>query len=140
MTKNKIKYLLDFLPLIILIVSAIILIFTIETTNEDFLWEHIVGLTILPINIGLFFWRHKIAVLALGITLILGFFTVLSFYIPFTVNTISVNIGKDVIPIFYGQDIFLLWLLIYLIASWRHFTDIDLKEYWKNIDQKENYD
>jgi len=135
MTKNRIKYLLDFIPLIILIVSAIISIYTVETTDQNFLWEHIVGLTVLPINIGLFLWRHKIAVLALGITLVLGFFTVLSYDIPFTVQ----RFAFAEIPLYYGQSIFLLWLLIYFVVSWRHFTDIDLKEYWQNLDQKQEY-
>ena len=129
MTKNKFKYYLDFVPLIILIVCAIILIANVITYKTFFFWRHIIGLIVLSVNIWLFFWRHQIAVLALGLTLFLGLFGAISFSYAIAITT--TYIGKDSkIPIFYGQPIFLLWLLIHFIVSGRYYLGIGTKEYW----------
>jgi hypothetical protein len=78
MTKVKIKNLLDFVPLIILTFYAIILLWTVSTTNIVLQSEHYIGLTLLVITTGLFLVRHKLGVLSLGLTLLLGLFKVLS--------------------------------------------------------------
>ena len=134
MRKDKIKYYLDFIPLIILIVSAIILVWTVATTNIEFLWKHIVGLIILPINIVVFYWRHKIGVITLGVTLLLGLLSILSY--SSAVSTTTTYIGKSEgfkIPVFYGQLIFILWLLIHFILSGRYYVGIATKRYWQEL-------
>lgn len=134
MTKNKIKNLLDFLPLIILTISAIILVWTVVNTDSGFLWKHIVGLCFLPLNYLAFWWRHKVGVLALALTLIIGLLSMLSF--SHTVTTSTWVIGKSAnsqIPIFYGQPIFLLWLIIHFIVSGRHYVAISTKKYWQEL-------
>ena len=122
------------MPLIILTISAIVLVWTISTTDIVFIWKHIVGLSFLPIIFLAFNWQHKIAVLTLGLTLIIGLLSLLS-YSP-AVTTSTWTIGKDAdsqIPIFYGQPIFLLWLLVHFIVSSRHYVGILTKIYWQNL-------
>ena len=72
--KSRIKRWLDFIPLVILIIYAIKLVWTLSTTDIAFVWMNVVGLIILPVNIGMFFWNHKAGVLCLGAILIWGFF------------------------------------------------------------------
>ena len=134
MKKDKIKKLLDFVPLIILTISAIVLVWTISTTDIVFMWKHIVGFCFLPIIFLSFHWRHKIGVLTLGLTLLIGLLSLLS-YSP-AVTTSTWTIGKDAdsqIPIFYGQPIFLLWLIVHFIFSSRHYVGILTKKYWQDL-------
>jgi len=134
MTKEKIKIFLDYIPLVILIISAIILIITTISNGTGLLWKHVTGLLVLPINIGFFLWRHKIGVLALGVTIILGLVGFLSY--SYTISTNTIYFGKSEnfkIPIFYGQSIFLLWLLIHFIISVRHYIGIGTKKYWSEL-------
>lgn len=132
MKRDKGKKLLDFAPLIILTIQAIILVWTVTTTDIAFLWKHIVGLLILPVNFWVFRWQHKFGVLFLGLTLIIGLLGFLS-YSP-EVETTTITLGRNkAIPVFYGQPIFLLWLLIHFIVSGRHYVGIVTKEYWAEL-------
>jgi hypothetical protein len=137
MKENKIKYLLDFVPLIILTISAVVLIWTVITNHTGFLWKHVVGLVVLPLNYFAFWWRHKVGVLALGLTLIVGLLSLLSY--SHSVTTSSLTIGKtsdSQMTFFYGQPIFLLWLLIHFIVSGRHYVAIATSKYWKDLFKK----
>ena len=137
MTKDRIKNLLDFVPFIILIISAIVLVWTVANTDTVFIWKHIVGLFFLPLIFLAFRWRHKIGVLVLGLTLVIGLLNLLSY--SYAVTTSTWTIGKSAdsqIPIFYGQPIFLLWLLIHSIVSGRHYGGIVTKKYWQVLFDK----
>ena len=133
MTKDKIKDLLDFIPLIILAVYATILIWTVATTNIILSYEHYIGLTLLIITAGLFIKRHKLAVLLLGITLLFGLFKILSYSAVITYHSFGGSINGHSSPEIKIQTIFLLWLLIHFIVSGRHYVGIATKKYWQNI-------
>lgn len=130
MTKAKLKLLLDYVPLIIITFYAILLIW--KRVNGEILlqWKHVVGLIFLTINYFMFFWRHRIGVLCLGLTLLLGLFSLLSFSPAITTTTIYKGSGDNGVPIFYGQLIFLLWVIIHFIVSGRHYVGIATKKYW----------
>ena len=137
MTKEKIKNLLDFIPLIIMTVYAIILVWTVTTSDAAFSWKHIVGLVILPLNFLLFRLGHKIGVLGLGLTLLIGLLSLLSYTHSITTSTYTIGKSEDLqIPIFYGQPIFLLWLLIHFIVSGRHYVGVVTKKYWLGLFDK----
>ena len=137
MTKEKIKYYLDFIPLIILTISAVNLIWVITTTDTVFLWKHIVGLVLLPLNYFMFFKNHKVGVIALGLTLFIGLISLLSFSPSIATTTYSIGKSEDFqIPIFYGQAIFLLWLLIHFIVSGRFYVGVVTKKYWQDLNQE----
>jgi hypothetical protein len=133
MKKEKIKNLLDFVPLIILTVYAFILVWTVVSLETGFLWEHIVGLSFLPINYFLFWWRHKVGIIGLGLTLLIGLFGLLSYSHSMSITTHWIGLGDIGIPVFYGQPIFLLWLLIHIIVSGRHYVGIVTKKYWLEL-------
>ena len=130
---KKYKYYLDFLPLIILIIYAGILV--AERINGEYAlqWQHVVGLTILAINICLFFWQHHIAVLALGLTLFLGLLGLIAFTHSITISTWYFGPSDFRIPFFYGQLIFLLWLIIYFLVSGRYYVGIASAKYWTKL-------
>jgi hypothetical protein len=139
MTKEKIKPLLDFIPFVILTISAIVLVWTNIATNSVFMWRHFVGLFFLPIILLAFRYKHKIGVLVLGLTLLLGLLTVLSYSNTVTTSTLTIGKTSDSqITFFYGQPIFLLWLLIHFIVSGRHYVGIVTKKYWQDLFNKSN--
>jgi hypothetical protein len=136
MTKNKIKNLLDFIPLIALTIYAIVLIWTVATTNIIFSYEHYIGLTLLVITAGLFIKRHKLGVLLLGFTMLLGLFKVLSYSAVITFNSFGGSLNGHSSPEIKIQAIFILWLLIHLIVSGRHYIGIATKKYWQDLFRK----
>lgn len=79
MNKEKLKQASDFIPLIILLVYAIKLSWTLASTNYAFVWRNVVGLIVLPITILGFYRQHRIGILFLGVTLLLGLFGLLSY-------------------------------------------------------------
>jgi hypothetical protein len=137
LTKEKIKYYLDFIPLIILTISAINLVWVITTTDTTFLWKHIVGLILLPVNYFIFYKNHKVGVVALGLTLLIGMVSLLSFSPAISTTTFRIGKSEDFqIPIFHGQAIFLLWLLIHFIVSGRFYFGVLTKKYWQDLFQE----
>ena len=136
MIKEKIKYWLDFIPLIILTGYVVILIWTVATTNIIFSYEHYIGLILFVIIAGLLFKQHKLGVLVLGLTLLLGLFKVLSYSPVIIFHSFGGSINGHSSPEIKIQSIFLLWLLIHFIVSGRHYIGILKKKYWQDLFNK----
>jgi hypothetical protein len=133
MTKDKIRTLLDFVPLIILTIYAITLIWTVATTNIMFSYEHYIGLILLPIIVRLFIKKHKLGILSLGLTLLLGLFKVLSYSATTTSESFGGSINGHSSPEIKIQSIFLIWLLIHFAISYRHYIGIGTRNYWQDL-------
>ena len=133
MSKEKVKYYLDFIPLVILIISAVVLIFKVCTSDHVFVWKHFIGFVFLATEIFIIIKNHKIGVLFLGLMLLVGIFGLLSFDIEIETSTIAFT--ELEIPIFYGQPIYFLWFLIHFIISFRYYVGILGKKYWSEIFQ-----
>lgn len=136
MTKTKLNYrnLVDYIPLAILYAYAFILLAKIFTSDVIISWRHLSGAIVLGFTTFVFFKNHKIGVLSLGVTLLLGAISVISFNSPISITTYSIGKSEDsLIPVFYGQPVFLLWLLLHFVCSIRHYIGIGTKEYWRNI-------
>lgn len=136
MIKDKIKNFLDFVPLIILIIYTIIMLWTVSTTNIVLQSEHYVGVTLLVITTGLFLVRHKLGVLSLGLTLLLGFFKILSYSATISFYSFGGSINGHSLPEIKIQAIFILWLLLHFIISGRHYVGIATKKYWLDLVNK----
>jgi hypothetical protein len=133
MSRSKIIHLLDYLPLLILAVYAIILIQTVATTNIVLQSEHYTGLTFLVLTAGLFLVRHKLGVLSLGLTLLLGLCAILSYSAVLSIHSIGGSINEHAIGDIRFQAIFILWLALHFSLSHRHYTGILTKKYWRDL-------
>ena len=132
MARDKIKNLLDYIPLIALTVSSFILIETVTATHTSFLWKHIVGLIILPIIYFMFWWRHKTGVVILGLTILLGLLAVISY--SYNVITIGYFIAFGTAELNVScQPIFLLWIILHFIFSFRYYRGVFTKQYWHDL-------
>ncbi len=136
MSKSKIKFLLDFCPLILVSIAAFRLVMERVHGDVFFQWRHIVALIFLGVTYILFIWRHKIGVLCLGLTLLLGILNLLSFSSATTILTIhthSRRYGDSTDYYFYEQFIFGFWLICHLLVSWRHYAGISNGSYWRSL-------
>jgi hypothetical protein len=136
LTKEKAKYYLDFIPIVILTVYTIILIWTVATTNIIFSYEHYIGLTLLVVSAVLLIKQHRLGVLSLGLTLLLGLFKVLSYSAVITFHSFGGSINGHSSPEIKIQAIFLLWLIIHFVVSGRHYIGIATKKYWQDVFKK----
>jgi len=139
MDKHKIKRLLDFIPLLILTASAVVLVARTLADETGLFWKHYVAFAVLPINYGLFAWRHKIGILGLGLTLLIGLAGLLSYNQSVSIHTVSIGKSDIFVPVFYGQPIFLLWLMVHLACSGRHYVGIATKKYWDCLLKDQEY-
>ncbi|WP_460556350.1 hypothetical protein [Ferruginibacter profundus] len=136
MAKKQIKYILDFVPLLILLVYAINLIWILRTSNIQIVWPNIIGFILLPLIIFLIIWRHQVGVIALGLLLFLGLFGAISFTNGITTFGMGFGKGEDKVSFnIYGDPIYLLFLLIHFILSGRYYVGIITKKYWQELFQ-----
>ncbi len=126
--KAYIKY-LDYIPLIILFISSIVLLVKVVNQDYSLWWKNYIGFLMLAIIILTFVFKHQVGVLMLGLTLFLGLFNLITFN-PLN-ETFSTGIGN--VTLFKGNPIFLLWLIIYFVLSGRYYVGILTKAYWQNL-------
>lgn len=134
MKKNKIKVYLDYIPFIILCISACVLIWTISTTDILLVWKHYLGLILLPIIAFLLYKKHHWGVLSLGLILVAGLLGLVSFSPSIRTDTFSFGSSHDwSANIIRFQPIFLLWIIIHFILSGRYYVGILSKKYWLTL-------
>jgi hypothetical protein len=133
MKANKIKNLLDFIPFIILVISALFLLYKILTSNIVLSFEHYIGLLFLLIITGLFIKKHKLGVLALGLTIFLGLIKLISFSPYITFYSFGGSLNDQNLGDLKIQGIFILWLILHIVLSGRHYYGILTKKYWHDL-------
>ena len=133
MKRERLRQILDFVPLFILAISAITLIWNRVSGEIGFQWKHILGLLILPINFYLFKLFHKLGIITLGATLLLGLVGIISYSPAISISSVAWTPFDLHIPIFYGQPIFLFWLILHLIISARYYFAMGTKKYWVEL-------
>ena len=120
-------------PLIILSIYAVILIWKVIEGEIWLMWKHYLGLMLLPVNYYLFWKNQKIGIIGLGATLLLGLFGLISYSPSIAIAKYWINAGDLKIYLFYGQPIFLLWLLIHFLISRQQYYGIGTKKYWEEF-------
>jgi hypothetical protein len=134
----KTKVYLDYIPFLILIVSAVILLIKVNSSDILLRWKHYVGILFLIIIAILFYVRHLFGVLFLGLTLIIGLIGLLSYSPVITTTSFGFGSGGEgSIYLLRFQPVFLLWLILYFILSGRHFVGIASNKYWKEVRNRE---
>jgi hypothetical protein len=136
--KEKFKIYLDYIPLLILLGSALYLLWTIANSDIMLVWKHYVGFAFLVLTILLFVVRHLFGVLCLGLTLLLGVTGLLSYSPAITITTFWFGDGGDnSLTLLKFQPVFVLWIILYFIVSGRHLTGVLSKEYWVEVKNKQ---
>ncbi len=128
LTKKKT---LDYLPFLIVCLSAIISVFTMLSAGYILQWQHYLGFLFLAINGFIFYRQHQFGVLFLGLTLFLGLIGILSFSVGLSGSSIFSYRFDIKIPL--GNPIMWLWLILHFILSGRYYVGIVTKQYWKTL-------
>ena len=131
MNKNRLKYFLDFVPLIIISTYSVVSVLTMINTNINLVWQHYLGIIFILLDIILFYKNHQLGVIFLGLTLLLSLITLLSFNVGLVTNSLSITSAR--IPIFYGNAISLVWLILHFILSGRYYVGIVTDKYWQDF-------
>ena len=127
------RIILDFLPLLILGVSAIISLLIMITSNFIIQWQHYLGIFFLILNGITIYKNHQLGILFLGLTIFFGVVGILSFNVGIIGSSFYWNPFGIKIPLFIGNPIMLILLIIYFILSGRYYVGILTKSYWKKL-------
>ncbi len=133
MTYTKVKHLLDFITVAILIILVINLMRLRLNDELIFTWRHWLGILLVLITCYVFSLNHRLGILALGLTLILGLLSVTQYSPGYSVTSLYWTPFDVRIPIFYGKPIFLLWVVLHFVLSGRYYVGILTKNYWDNL-------
>ncbi|MBK7307823.1 MAG: hypothetical protein IPI88_12865 [Chitinophagaceae bacterium] len=131
MNKNRLKYFLDFVPLVIISTYSLVSVLTMLNSNVNLVWQHYLGIVFIILDIILFYKNHQLGVIFLGITLLLSLITLLSFNVGLVTNSLYITSAR--IPVFYGNAISLVWLILHFILSGRYYVGIVTKKYWQDF-------
>ena len=131
MQKIRIKYFLDFVPLIIVLIYAINSYWNMVTSNTSLQWQHYLGIIFLIVTIILIFINHQLGVIFFGLTLLLSLITLISF--DFGIVTNSLHVTSFQIPLFWGNALSLVWLILHFVLSGRYYVGIATKTYWDSL-------
>ncbi len=133
MKREKVNQYLDYIPLLFLLIEVVLLIGDIITTEYLISRPHYLGFFFLALVSCLFFWKHKVGVLALAFTLLLGILGFISFDIAIAIMTIGKSSNSVNLQF---QPIFILWILLHVIISRRHYFGIASKKYWTELKEE----
>ena len=136
---NNLKKKIDFIPLIILFVSAGYTLMTYFLESVYLHWQHYIGFGLLLITLTLFFFNHKLGVISLGFTIVLGLVGLLQITPGIMSASISKPIGEESYLLLKFNPLFLLWLVLHFAISKRYYTGIITSKYWKEINSDEPY-
>ena len=140
MLRTRTKYIMDLIPFLILVVYAIILVWTLSTTDIAYNWKHIFALCFLTATGILFFWRHQLGVLSLGIMLLTGYFGFLS--LSYQLSSFSFGFrpyGFFYLPLVNGQPAIIICTILHFIFSGKYYVGILTKKYWQALSKNEVY-
>jgi hypothetical protein len=134
MNKERIRYWLDFIPVIILLVNSVRLIYTLSTTAINIEWNNITGLLVLPVLLYLLFKKHKAGVLLTGLVLLLAVFGLFSYTEGLRVWTFGLKLSDSKATIQSHGDLkYLLYFILHLLLSGRYYVGILTREYWGKL-------
>jgi len=114
---RKLLFYLDFIPLAIFVISSIFFLSNNDLRQFADAYPYWIAFGLVFLNILCFCFNHRAGVYVSGVIILLGIVGVVAF--SRTVEIIKLTIGK--LPIFYGQPIFWLYLIIHLTISWRFY-------------------
>lgn len=140
MKKQQIKYLLDFIPAIILLLYSIELVVDLLSRPVRIEPANISGLAVLPVIFFLLIKRHQAGVLLLGLVLVLSVFGLFSFSTGY--SSWKFGIKNDSSGFSFrspGSPVFILYFILHAILSGRYYTGILTRNYWKELRESNSF-
>ena len=136
---NALKKKLDFVPLIVLFISAGYALWAYLDEHILLKWQHFFGFSMIIVTAIVFFLNHKLGVLMLGLTIIIGLVGLISITPGISSLTIGKSFDGEEISLFRFQPIFLLWAILHFLFSGRYYVGVASEKYWRNINSDEPF-
>ena len=133
MKKLSKKQVLDLSLYVAICIWAIVSFITMIASNYIIQWQHYLGLFFLLSNGFIFYKNHQLGTLFLGSTLLLGLIGILSFNVGLIGSSVFWTPYDVKIPLFLGNPIILILLILHFILSGRYYVGIVTKNYWKAL-------
>lgn len=121
---------------IFLLIQLLYLIYIISSSACVLQTRHYIAFIMMAILSFFIFYKFRIGEIILGIVLVMGLFGIFVLTPSVKITFLSFNLGSFKIPFFYGQPLFLLLLIAYLIISPKIFQGILSSEYWRHLFKK----
>lgn len=134
MKKQRIKYLLDYIPAIILLLYSTKLVVDLLSRPVRIEPANISGLAVLPVIFFLLVKRHQAGVLLLGIVLLLSVFGLFSFTTGYSSWKFGISNDSSGFSVRSpGSPVYILYFVLHAILSGRYYTGILTRKYWKEL-------
>jgi len=121
---------LDLIPLVITALYGVSTLSSMLIWNYITGWQHWLALVFLIFTSMAFTKRHQLGILCLGLTLILGVIGILSFDLGNIRASVYWTPFDIKIPLFIGNPVMFVLLILHLILSGRYYVGILSKKYW----------
>ena len=131
--KLSTKIVLDLIPFLIICISAVISFFIMLSSNYVVQWQHYLGFVFLLFNGIIFYRHHQLGLLFLGFTLFFGLIGILSFNVGIVGSSLYWTPFGVKIPLFAGNPILLVWLILHFVLSGRYYVGVITKQYWTSL-------
>jgi hypothetical protein len=103
------------------------------TTDTVMLVQHYLCVLLTVGTLITLFINQNLFNLMLGVTLVTGNFGGLSCFREITTSFVGFHIGALPIPLYYGQPLFSILLLVYIIFNKEFYIGVATKEYWQGF-------
>ncbi|MES2513784.1 MAG: hypothetical protein V4580_06540 [Bacteroidota bacterium] len=103
------------------------------STNAVMQVQHYLCVLLPLATLVMLFINHNLFNLMLGITLVIGNFGGLSCFHEISTSYVGFHIGPLPIPLYYGQPLYSVLLLIYMLFNKEFYIGLVTKEYWQGF-------
>ena len=111
--------------------QTVFLVYTLLTSDYLFTFLNTLGIIAVFLLGILLLINFNLARVLMGFVLLIGLFGGIVLTPRTQIVFLSFNVGSFKIPIFYGQPIFLIWLIFHVLASYKIYAGFLTKEYWQ---------
>lgn len=120
----------------LMIIQIIYMIYEIQTSLYTYTLRHYFGIILFALFGIILVCNFKLFRVLITLLLIIGLFGGIAITPEIDVVKFTFNLGSLPIPIFYGQPIFVPFLIMHLFLSYKIFWGVGTKEYWQKLIQQ----
>lgn len=133
MTRQQLKRLLDYIPVVVLAILVSDMTYAWINDNIMLTYRHWLGIAFFTTTCIVVIINHQLGVLILGLTLIMGLFGITQYSRGVSITSVYWTPFDAKITLFYGVPSFLFWLSLHFVLSGRYYVGIFTMKYWNNL-------
>jgi hypothetical protein len=127
---KKLRFLVNILIVLFLLIITVYTFYNVYTLSSTLSIRHYIGFFFTIATFLYVFVNRNIFTLLLGINLLIGNFCGLTVLANFYTSTFGMNIWKMYIPFYWGNEVYSVLLIIYILFNARFYVGILSRNYW----------